>query len=61
MCCFRGGIGRRVRLKIVYPKDVRVRVPWGAPFMIYKNTYGVFLLTKKMNEYIISTMQSGVI
>ena len=31
MCCSRGGIGRRARLKIVYPKDVRVRVPWRAP------------------------------
>ena len=29
--CFSGGTGRRVRLKIVYPKDVRVRFPSGAP------------------------------
>ena len=32
MCCSCGGIGRRARLKIVYPKDVRVRFPWRAPF-----------------------------
>ena len=34
LSCQCGGIGRRVRLKIVYPKDVRVRFPSLAPIMI---------------------------